>query len=118
MEAVIRVIIGLVSPLHRIFLDTTHKRGYLNAWLPTSLKNVGELFITLKVIVGGVKLPGSLRKMERGQSSGNVPLTAAIVLLIVQYVVWPVPDKSQTALVHTRVSTNIKTYISVSIALV
>jgi len=88
--AVIGVIIGLVPALHQVFFADTENGGYFNAWLTTSLKNIGELFVALQVIVVGVKLTSSLRKMRRGEGSGSLPWKTAITILFIRFVLWPV----------------------------
>ena len=87
--AVIGAIIGLVSPLHTVFFNETFEGGWLNSWLTASLKNIGQLFVTLQVVVAGVTLSSSLRKMKRGEESGSVPWLPATLVLIVRFVVWP-----------------------------
>ena len=39
-------IIGLVLPLHRAFFANTEQGGYSKAWLASSVKNIGDLFVT------------------------------------------------------------------------
>ena len=58
--AVIGAIIGLTPPLHRAFFNTQQEGGIFNAWLTTSIQNIGGLFATLQVVVVGVKLSSSL----------------------------------------------------------
>lgn len=81
--------IGLVPPLHRAFFNKSHEGGIFKAWLTDSLANVGGLFASLQVVVVGVKLSSSLRKMKRGEESGKVPLGPAIFVLGTRFVVWP-----------------------------
>lgn len=70
--AVIGALIGLIHPLHKVFFNETFDGGWLNSWLTASLKNIGQLFVTLQVVVAGVTLSSSLRKMKRGEESGSV----------------------------------------------
>ena len=87
--ALLGALVGLVPALHRAFFNGQQNGGFLNAWLTTSLKNIGELFATLQIIVVGVKLSSSLRKMKRGEDSGDVPWLPMLFVLIVRFVVWP-----------------------------
>ena len=87
--ALIGAIIGLTPPLHRAFFNEEQDGGIFNAWLTTSISNIGDLFAALQVVVVGVKLSTSLRKMKRGESSGRVPWRPALLVLLVRFVVWP-----------------------------
>lgn len=71
--AIIGLIIGLCRPLHQIFFNDMDEGGYFNAWLTSSLRNVGELFVSLQVIVVGVKLSLSLRLLKEGEDAGKLP---------------------------------------------
>ncbi|MCJ1485111.1 hypothetical protein MMC06_005284 [Schaereria dolodes] len=88
--AVIGAVIGLVPPLHRAFFNDQQEGGIFNAWLTSSVKDIGSLFAALQIVVVGVKLSGSLRNMKRGEESGNVPWTPMILVLVVRFVIWPV----------------------------
>ena len=88
--AIIGAIVGLAPPLHKAFFNTQQEGGIFNAWLTSSVKNIGELFAALQVLVVGVKLSSSMRKMKRGEDSGKVPWTPMIFVLVVRFVIWPV----------------------------
>ena len=88
--AVIGVILGLAPPLHKAFFNEQDDGGFLNAWLTTSIQNIGGLFATLQVVVVGVKLSSSLRKMKRGEDSGTVPWIPMTFIIVVRFVLWPV----------------------------
>ena len=91
LGAVIGAVIGLTPPLHRAFFNDSTEGGFLNAWLTTSLKKVGELFVTLQVVVVGVSLSSSLRKMKRGDDEGIVlPWMPTLFVLLVRFVLWPI----------------------------
>nr|KAK5438417.1 hypothetical protein LTR18_008939 [Exophiala xenobiotica] len=87
--AVIGAIIGLVPPLHRVFFNESMDGGIFNAWLTESLKKIGQLFITLQVVVVGVSLSSSLRKMKRGEQKA-LPWAPTLLILVVRLVLWPV----------------------------
>ena len=87
--AVIAAIIGLVPTLHRLFFNETNEGGYLNAWLTTSTKNVGDLFAVLQIVVVGVKLSQAMLKMKRGEASGTVPWLPMVMITTVRFVIWP-----------------------------
>lgn len=87
--AVIGAIVGLVPALHKLFFSSQEEGGYLNAWLQSSIKNIGDLFASLQVIVVGVKLSQSLLKMKKGEKSGNVPWLPMAIITVIRFVVWP-----------------------------
>ena len=87
--AVIGAIIGLVPALHRLFFNSTDNGGYLNAWLTTSIKNIGDLFAALQVIVVGVKLSQSMMKMSKGEESGSAPWATMVTITFVRLILWP-----------------------------
>ena len=87
--AVIGAIIGLTPPLSRLFFNESTDGGYFNAWLTTTLENVGKLFVTLQVLVVGAKLSLSLRKMKEGKQSGHVPLGTFLFVIGVRFFLWP-----------------------------
>ncbi|KAI1383179.1 auxin efflux carrier [Hypoxylon trugodes] len=88
--AAIGLIIGLSPPLHRIFFNDMDKGGYFNAWLTSSLKNIGELFVSLQVVIVGVKLSLSLRLMKEGEEeAGTLPLGIVLRVTFVRFILWP-----------------------------
>jgi predicted permease len=87
--AAIGAFIGLIPPLHRLFFNEISEGGYLNAWLTTSIKNIGDLFASLQIIVVGVKLSQSLRNMKRGEESGPFSWTSFIFITCVRFIIWP-----------------------------
>lgn len=90
--AVIGFIIGLAPPLHRAFFSDSNEGGIFTAWLTQSVRNTGELFVSLQVILVGVKLASSLRKMKRGEGerSGHMPWGAAAFVFGIRYIFWPI----------------------------
>ena len=86
---IIGAIIGLTPPLHKAFFANAQNGGIFNAWLTTSLSNIGELFAALQVIVVGVKLSSCLRKMKRGEESGDVSWVAMSIVTAVRFVLLP-----------------------------
>ncbi|KAL8718107.1 MAG: hypothetical protein Q9225_004729 [Loekoesia sp. 1 TL-2023] len=87
--AVIGAFVGLIPPLHRAFFDEPQQGGIFKAWLTTCIQNVGNIFAALQVVVVGVKLSACLRKMKRGEQSGNIPWLPSIIVLLMRFVVWP-----------------------------
>ena len=100
--AVLGAVIGLVPPLHRAFFNGTEEGGFLNAWLTSSLSNIGELFVSLQVVVVGVSLGAALRKMKRGEASGDVPWIPSLFILVVRFIIWPVISISFIWAIATR----------------
>jgi predicted permease len=88
--AILGALIGLVPSLHRAFFNSAEEGGFLNAWLTSSLSNIGQLFVSLQVVVVGVSLGAALRKMKRGEASGDIPWIPSLFVLVVRFIVWPV----------------------------
>jgi len=87
--AFIGLIIGLVPALHKAFFANSNEGGIFTAWLTASLKNTGELFVSLQVIVVGVKLSSSLRKLKRGDANaGRTPWSAVLFVFAIRYIFW------------------------------
>lgn len=82
-------LIGLVPALHTLFFEDQQHGGYLNAWLTAALKNVGDLFAALQVIVVGIKLSSSLLKWKKGEASGSMPWGPWALVTVVRFVLWP-----------------------------
>ncbi|RYP56554.1 hypothetical protein DL771_011873 [Monosporascus sp. 5C6A] len=87
--AFIGVVIGITPPLQRLFFNDMDNGGYFNAWLTKALKNVGELFIALQVVVVGVKLSLSLRMWKKGEEAGSVPLGTLVCVVVFRFILWP-----------------------------
>lgn len=87
--AAIGAVIGLTPPFHRLFFSQFNEGGYLNAWLTSSIKNIGDLFASLQIIVVGVKLSQSLRKMKRGEENGVFSWTIFSFVSFVRFFLWP-----------------------------
>lgn len=88
--AIIGCILGLTPPLHKLFFDDPAEGGYFKAWLTESVKNIGDLFAALQLVVVGTKLGSSLMKMKRGEASGNVPLRPLFSIIFIRFIIWPV----------------------------
>jgi len=87
--AVIGAILGLAPPLHKAFFSSPQEGGIFTAWLTDSVSKIGGLFATLQVLVVGVKLSSSLRKMKKGEESGRVAWVPTTFVLFVRFVLWP-----------------------------
>lgn len=87
--AAIGVLLGLVPALHRLFFNDQQNGGYFNAWLTSAVKNVGDLFAALQVIIVGVKLSQAMLRMKKGEESGKVPWVPMIIITFIRFVVWP-----------------------------
>jgi predicted permease len=90
LGAIVGAVIGLVPALHRAFFNTTNDGGIFTAWLTTSLKNIGGLFVPLPVVVAGVSLYTSVAT-PKGGSRPNVstPLLETLFILVIRFVIWP-----------------------------
>ncbi|RJE24340.1 Auxin Efflux Carrier superfamily [Aspergillus sclerotialis] len=83
------VLIGLLPPLHKAFFNHYMEGGVLNAWLTSSIKNIGMLFTTLQIFIVGCKLGVSLERMRASSGSGKIPVTAIVTIFLIRLVVWP-----------------------------
>ena len=95
-------LIGLVPPFHKVFFDNQENGGFFNAWLTTSISNIGDLFASLQIIVVGVILSSSLRKLKQGEHSGRVPTLATLFILSVRFVLWPLISIAFISLLATK----------------
>lgn len=84
------LVLGLVPKLHRAFFAPYEDGGIFNAWLITSIENVGGLFTTLQVFLVGCKLGVGFERMKRSGDEGRVPIRAALVVFFVRLILWPV----------------------------
>jgi predicted permease len=87
--ALIGGVIGFAPPLHKLFFADSNEGGYFNAWLTQSIKNVGQLFVTLQVVVVGVKLAQALRKEKRGENTETLNWLPVTIVAVVRYFIWP-----------------------------
>ena len=87
--AVFGAIIGLSPPLRRLFFNTPDKGGFFGPWLTSSVKNVGDLFAALQLVVVGCKLSGALRNMKDHKDSGSVPWGPMMFVFAVRFLMWP-----------------------------
>ncbi|KAH7233202.1 auxin efflux carrier [Fusarium tricinctum] len=90
LGATLGIILAFVPPLKKAFFADSEDGGIFNAWLTVSLKNIGELFVTLQVIVVGIKLAHSLRRMRRGHDSGNLHWAPMTLVVLIRFLIWPV----------------------------
>ncbi|KAI0851392.1 membrane transport protein-domain-containing protein [Daldinia vernicosa] len=87
--ATIGIIIGLTPPLHRLFFNDMDEGGYFNAVRMNTADLDGELFVSLQVIVVGVELSLSLRRMKEGEEAGTLPLGTVLSITFVRFILWP-----------------------------
>ncbi|KAI5380725.1 hypothetical protein J4E82_000683 [Alternaria postmessia] len=89
LGAIVGAVIGLTPALHRLFFSPSNEGGYLNAWLTTAIKNIGELFATTQIIVVGVKLSKSMLRMKRGEDSGEVRKGSLAIVTLIRFIILP-----------------------------
>jgi predicted permease len=89
LGAIVGAIIGLTPPLHKLFFNNSNEGGYFNAWLTTSIKNIGDLFASMQIIVVGVKLSQSMLRMKRGEESGEVAKKSLALVTVIRFIIWP-----------------------------
>lgn len=87
--AVTGAIIGLTPALQRLFFSAPEDGGYFRAWLTVSIKNVGDLFAALQILIVGVKLSQAMARVKQGKDSGAVHWKLFVFVAVVRYLVWP-----------------------------
>ncbi|KIW17588.1 hypothetical protein PV08_04783 [Exophiala spinifera] len=94
LGAIVGAVIGLVPSLHRAFFNDTYEGGIFTAWLTSSWKSIGSLFVPLPVVVAGVSLYTAMKEARRARSDGRedagLPWATVTFIMIVRFVVWPV----------------------------
>ncbi|CAI6334781.1 unnamed protein product [Periconia digitata] len=89
LGALAGAIIGLTPALHTLFFNPPNEGGHFNANITSSIQNIGSLFASTQIIVVGVKLSQSLRKMKAREESGKVPKAGLAFITIVRFFIWP-----------------------------
>ena len=89
LGAIVGATIGLAPPLHRAFFNQPSDGGIFKAWLTASVKNIGDLFPALQLVVVGAKLSGSLVRMKKGEASGSVKLVPMLSVFFIRFILWP-----------------------------
>jgi hypothetical protein len=86
-------VLGLVPQLHRAFFNSYEEGGIFNAWLTSSIKNIGKLFTTLQIFIVGCELGVSFEKIRGGSREGgrdsNPGWKAILTIFLVRLVIWP-----------------------------
>ncbi|BCS25111.1 Auxin Efflux Carrier superfamily [Aspergillus puulaauensis] len=90
-------VLGLVPQLHRAFFNTYEEGGIFNAWLTSSIKNIGKLFTTLQIFIVGCELGASFEKMSSSNGddgagstrSSNPGVKAILTIFLIRLVIWP-----------------------------
>jgi len=77
----ISVIPGLTPPLYRVFFNDPQEGGIFEAWLTSSVKNLGELFVASQVVV-----THGLWKMKRGELAGELAPFVVLFVLFVRFI--------------------------------
>ncbi|KAL2842420.1 auxin efflux carrier, partial [Aspergillus pseudoustus] len=86
-------VLGLVPQLHKAFFNSYEEGGIFNAWLTSSIKNIGKLFTTLQIFIVGCELGVSFEKIQDGSREGgrdsNPGWKAILTIFLVRLVIWP-----------------------------
>lgn len=94
--------IGLIPPLHKAFFGEPSEGGFFKAWLTASVKNIGELFAALQLVVVGAKLSRSLLKMKQGEASGEVEIIPMLIIFFIRFILWPIVSIGITFLIASK----------------
>jgi predicted permease len=91
LGAILGAIIGLTPPLHKAFFADAQDGGIFTAWLTSSLKNIGSLFVPLPVVIAGVSLFLSIKDEGVNRSTlKKIPWGTWSYVLVVRFLLWPV----------------------------
>ncbi|KAL3435496.1 auxin efflux carrier [Aspergillus tetrazonus] len=92
-------VLGLVPQLHKAFFNSYEDGGIFNAWLTSSIKNIGKLFTTLQIFIVGCELGVSFEKMKKangdgdgdgsGGQSSNPGWKEILTIFLIRLVIWP-----------------------------
>jgi hypothetical protein len=103
---IVGAVLGLVPQLHKAFFNSYEDGGIFNAWLTSSIKNLGKLFTTLQIFIVGCELGVSFEKMKGGSESedgrggrdegdgessesSNPGIKAILTIFLIRLVIWP-----------------------------
>ncbi|KAL4867100.1 hypothetical protein BDV12DRAFT_124523 [Aspergillus spectabilis] len=107
---IIGAVLGLVPQLHKAFFSSYEDGGIFNAWLTSSIKNLGKLFTTLQIFIVGCELGVSFEKMKNddngngneggsgrgdGEANGSESISsnpgakAILTIFLIRLVIWP-----------------------------
>jgi predicted permease len=91
LGAVVGAVLGLVPALHRAFFNTSQEGGIFTAWLTSSLKSIGGLFVSLPVVVAGITLFCSTKEAKENHESPikNIPWGTVAYILFIRFAAWP-----------------------------
>ncbi|KAF9446971.1 hypothetical protein P691DRAFT_803198 [Macrolepiota fuliginosa MF-IS2] len=84
---IIAAIIGLIPGLHRAAFAQSDQGGFLNAWIMSSLRNIGSLFSAMEMFVVGSKLSDSFDVPSHAPSP-QPPKGAVIAIIFIRFVIW------------------------------
>ncbi|KAK4221368.1 membrane transport protein-domain-containing protein [Podospora fimiseda] len=91
LGALIGTIIGLTPFLHRAFFKPSSDGGIFTAWLTQSLKNIGNLFVSLPVLVAGFSLFDlTMEARKSSDISVRLPWLTVLFILVVRFIIWPI----------------------------
>jgi predicted permease len=107
LGALLGALIGLVPFLHRAFFSHTNDGGIFSAWLTSSLKNIGSLFVPLPVVIAGVSLYNAMMKPREAAGQGTsqhagTPWPTTVFVLVVRFLIWPLLSISVIYLLAAR----------------
>ncbi|KAB5539328.1 auxin efflux carrier [Coniochaeta sp. 2T2.1] len=101
--AILGAVIGLTPPLHKAFFADAQEGGIFTAWLTSSLKNIGRVFVPLPVVVAGVSLFSLMRNEKFDRSTvKKIPWLTWSYILGVRFLLWPVASIGIIYLVSSR----------------
>ncbi|KAJ5365953.1 Auxin efflux carrier [Penicillium concentricum] len=86
---ILGTVLGLVPSLHRAFFFDEEDGGIFNAWLTSSVNNIGGLFTTLQIFMVGCKLGITFERMVAEGNSARIPVKAITTIFVVRLVAWP-----------------------------
>ncbi|KAK4148450.1 auxin efflux carrier [Chaetomidium leptoderma] len=103
LGALIGAVIGLTPAFHRAFFNSSDEGGIFTAWLTSSLKSIGGLFVSLPVVVTGITLFCFTKEAkDNNESAIRLPYGAVAYVLCVRFIVWPAVSISVIYMLATK----------------
>ncbi|KAJ3567533.1 hypothetical protein NP233_g6307 [Leucocoprinus birnbaumii] len=88
LGGILAIVIGVVPSLHHAAFAPSNEGGFLNAWLISSLRNVGALFSGMEFFIVGSKLSDSFEALPDNQPSPKPPKGAVATVIIARFFIW------------------------------
>lgn len=102
--------IGLIPPIQKAFFRPADQGGIFNAWITSSLQNLGGIFAALQTLTVGVKLATAMKESKNGSSEGEedspgaYPWIPSLFVEVTRHVICPALSIPFIYLIATKTS--------------